>query len=153
MPSPWQDIPDPICQSGIKAQILAMGISGSGVPDTDRVLGVSQNTVISAVKKAGQVRFVHPAYAKKARKLGAKRLGLVIRWAETGGFWSYVQNKNKQRWTWYVPDHQTGRAGLSLLCWADEMTRPSSTSGNCLKKRASRSSGGFVTVGAATCAA
>ena len=87
-----------------------MGISGSGVPDTDRVLGVSQNTVISAVKKAGQVRFVHPACAKKARKLEAKRLGLVIRWAETGGFWSYVQNKNKQRWTWYVPDHQTGRA-------------------------------------------
>lgn len=38
-------------EPGIKTQVLAMAINGSGIRDTARVLGINKNTVISTIKK------------------------------------------------------------------------------------------------------
>lgn len=39
------------CHASVKDKIIAMTTNGSGIRDTSRVLGVSQNTVISTIKK------------------------------------------------------------------------------------------------------
>ncbi len=41
------------CQPGMAERIIDMGMNGSGVRDTARVLGISINTVLSAFKKRG----------------------------------------------------------------------------------------------------
>ena len=44
------------CEPGIKKQIVDMSINGSGVRGPARVLKINKNTVISALKKIGQLR-------------------------------------------------------------------------------------------------
>lgn len=39
------------CVLGTKKLIIDMAMNGSGIRDTSRVLGISQNTVISEIKK------------------------------------------------------------------------------------------------------
>jgi len=39
------------CEPGVRDQIIDMAHNGAGVRDTSRVLGVSQSTVISTIKK------------------------------------------------------------------------------------------------------
>ena len=39
------------CEIGIKEKIIPMAHNGSGIRDTARVLDISQNTVIRAIKK------------------------------------------------------------------------------------------------------
>lgn len=40
------------CGPGIKEQVADMGINGSGIRDTVRVLKINKNTVISTLKKS-----------------------------------------------------------------------------------------------------
>ena len=39
------------CLPAVKEQIIDMALNGSGVRDTGRVLGISKDTVVSALKK------------------------------------------------------------------------------------------------------
>ena len=41
-------------EEGVKEQIAAMAMNGSGVRDTARVLGINKNTVIAELKKSAQ---------------------------------------------------------------------------------------------------
>jgi len=41
-------------EPGVKEQAVEMAINSSGIRDTDRVLKINKNTVISTLKKSGQ---------------------------------------------------------------------------------------------------
>jgi transposase-like protein len=43
------------CKPGIKEQISAMAMNGSGIRDTARVLSVNMNTVMSTLKKKSAI--------------------------------------------------------------------------------------------------
>jgi transposase len=45
---------------GVKDQVVAMALNGSGIRDTARVLGISKGTVLAELKKAAEVITVNP---------------------------------------------------------------------------------------------
>ncbi|WP_373424580.1 IS1-like element transposase [Siphonobacter sp. SORGH_AS_1065] len=56
----------------VKAQITQLGLNGSGVCDTARVLGINRNTVSSHFKKSSQVLSVNSKYIGKELILSLK---------------------------------------------------------------------------------
>jgi IS1 family transposase/transposase-like protein len=94
----------------IKEQIINMAMNGSGIRDTARVLNISPVTVINELKKK------EPGLESINRRL-LEALNpddvLVdiqrVESAELDEMWSYVGNKDNQRWLWHAIDHNTGK--------------------------------------------
>jgi IS1 family transposase/transposase-like protein len=86
------------CRSFIRSLIVPMTLNSSGIRDISRVLSISTQTVLKVIHQAArQVPALHPP--AKARTI------------ELDEFWSFVQNKSNQRWTWLGLTSSTGRIG------------------------------------------
>jgi hypothetical protein len=98
-------------KSGIKDKIIDMTLNNSGVRDIGRVLKISKDTVVAVLKKTQKV---NPYFPAEGEKSASEKLEAVI--SCEGGpdeFWSFVQNKGNQRWTWYAIERKSGR----ILAW------------------------------------
>jgi insertion element IS1 protein InsB len=99
------------CKPGIENRIINMGMNGSGVRDTSRVLGVSINTVISTFKKKEpELQQLNHAALDTLQdpESTTVTLGKALD-SELDEMWSYVHDKGNQRWLWHAIDHDTGK--------------------------------------------
>lgn len=76
-----------------------------GCAKTGRVLGISQNTMIAILKKAGQLPSINPRYLRKRSQACHE---VRVHAVELDEMWSYVGEKAQQCWLWQAMDHQTG---------------------------------------------
>jgi insertion element IS1 protein InsB len=70
-----------------------MTVNGAGIRDISRVLESSPNTVLTTIRQK---------VAQISEPPVPKRIGNL----EMDEFWSFVQKKEKQRWTWYGFDRK-----------------------------------------------
>jgi transposase-like protein len=80
-------------KAGVRSLVLPMTMNGSGIRDISRVLSISTNTVLKLIRQAAQ-QVRQPVVPKRIADL------------ELDEFWSFVENKKRQRWTWYAFDRQ-----------------------------------------------
>jgi IS1 family transposase/transposase-like protein len=77
----------------VRSLVLPMTMNGSGIRDISRVLRISTNTVLRLIRKAAK-RVNEPVVPKRIADL------------ELDEFWSFVEKKKQQRWTWYAFDRK-----------------------------------------------
>jgi IS1 family transposase/transposase-like protein len=77
----------------VRALVLPMTMNGSGIRDISRVLSISTNTVLRLIRQAGE-KVDEPVVPKRIADL------------ELDEFWSVVEKKKRQRWTWYAFDRR-----------------------------------------------
>ena len=75
------------CRREISSLIVKMTLNGSGIRDISRVLAISTNTILKAIRLA-------------AGKLPPLRPPNHAQTVELDEFWSFVGKKKNQRWTW-----------------------------------------------------
>jgi insertion element IS1 protein InsB len=93
----------------IRRQVVDMAINGSGIRDTARVLRISPTTVIAVLKKVPALQAVNPALLPPpCLRDGTVRVQ-PRRAAEMDEMWSFVGDKDTERWLWHAIDHHTGR--------------------------------------------
>lgn len=80
--------------------MVALTLNGSGIRDTTRVLGVSINTVLKTLRQA-------------AAQLDSQPLPERVTELELDEMWSFVGNKQDQRWLWYAFEPKTRQ----ILAW------------------------------------
>jgi insertion element IS1 protein InsB len=80
-------------KAGVRSLVLSMTMNGSGIRDISWVLGISTNTVLKLLRQAAE-KVAEPAVPKRITDL------------ELDEFWSFVEKKKRQRWTWYAFDRQ-----------------------------------------------
>ena len=83
-------------KAGVRSLVLPMTMNGSGIRDISRVLSISTNTVLKLIRQAAEGAH-EPIVPKRAADL------------ELDEFWSFVEKKKRQRWTWYAFDRQRKR--------------------------------------------
>ena len=76
------------CDPRVRQMILPLTLNSSGIRDIARVLHVSPNTVLAALRRAAQ---------PVAEPVAPRRIQAL----ELDEFWSFVGSKAHQRWTWY----------------------------------------------------
>jgi IS1 family transposase/transposase-like protein len=80
-------------KAGVRSLVLPLTINGSGIRDISRVLCLSTNTVLRLIRQAAEQ--VHePTVPKRIADL------------ELDEFWSCVEKKKRQRWTWSAFDRK-----------------------------------------------
>jgi IS1 family transposase len=93
----------------VKQQIVDMSLNASGVRDTARVLRISTDTVLRALKKKeAALESVNTALL---RTVNPDEMLVDIQQAgeaEMDEMWSFVGNKGNPRWLWHAIDHHTG---------------------------------------------
>lgn len=96
------------CKPGMKDQILDQAMNGGGIRDIWRTLKVSTGTVLSTLKGV-QDRLVQVnAAVLDARPTGDNgREVEIFCESELDEQWSYVQNKDDQRWLWHAIERGT----------------------------------------------
>jgi len=100
-------------EPGIDEQIESQVLNGSGIRDIGRNLNISKDTVVNRLKKK-EVLKVNPYFLDKDEIVKMNDLEVEIRFeGEADEFWSYVQNKSNQRWTWYAIERKSG----IILAW------------------------------------
>jgi IS1 family transposase/transposase-like protein len=96
-----------IMNPGVREKISEMSINASGTRDISRVLSISKNSVTKELKKrAKEVKDVNPRFIGKELEVE-----IVLHrdlQAELDEQWSYVKNKNNQRWLWYAIEKKSG---------------------------------------------
>src|SRR5256884_9367218 len=94
----------------VKQQIIAMSLNASGIRDTARVLRISTDTVLRALrKKEAALASVNTALL---RTVDPAEILVDIEQAgeaEVDEMWSFVGKKGNQRWLWHAIDHHTGK--------------------------------------------
>jgi IS1 family transposase/transposase-like protein len=93
----------------VKQQVVDMALNGSGIRDTARVLKISKDTVLSELKAKEDV--IEPVNQALLSRLNPDDITAVVQRvdeAEVDEMWSYVGNKDEQRWLWHAIDHATG---------------------------------------------
>jgi IS1 family transposase len=93
----------------VKQQVVDMALNGSGIRDTARVLKISKDTVLSELKAKEEV--IEPVNQALLSRLNPDDITAVVQRveeAEVDEMWSYVGNKDEQRWLWHAIDHATG---------------------------------------------
>jgi IS1 family transposase len=86
----------------VKQQIIDMSLNASGIRDTARVLRISTDTVLRALrKKEVLLRTIDPAEIIVDIEQAGE--------AEVDEMWSFVGKKGNQRWLWHAIDHHTGK--------------------------------------------
>ncbi len=111
----------------VKQQLIDMSLNASGVRDTARVLRISTDTVLRALrKKEAALTSVNTALL---RTVDPAEIIVDIEQAgeaEVDEMWSFVGKKGNQRWLWHAIDHHTGavachrsphRPGFGLCLW------------------------------------
>lgn len=83
------------CKVEVRCLVLPMTLNGSGIRDISRVLSMSTNTVLKLIRQAAKV--AEPAVPKRIASL------------ELDEFWSFVEKKKRQRWTWLAFDRKRKR--------------------------------------------
>lgn len=96
------------CKPGIESQIESQILNGSGIRDIGRNLKISKDTVVNRLKKK-EVLKVNPYFidAEEVSKMRDLEVDIMFE-GEADEFWSYVQNKSNQRWTWYAIERKSG---------------------------------------------
>ena len=97
------------CLPEVKQTIIDMSLNASGVRDTARVLRISTDTVLSALKKKEAV--LESVNTELLRTLNPEQVAVDIEQAgeaEMDEMWSFVGNKGNPRWLWHAIDHHTG---------------------------------------------
>ena len=93
----------------VKQQIVDMSLNASGVRDTARVLHISTDTVLRALrKKEAALESVNTALL---RTMDPDEMLVDIQQAgeaEMDEMWSFVGNKGNPRWLWHAIGHHTG---------------------------------------------
>ena len=90
------------CKQGVREKIIEMTMNSSGVRDIGRVLKISKDTVCSVLKKTLKTNPYFPT--KAAETNGMNSMEVEIRYeGEMDEFWSFVQSKSNQRWTYGMP--------------------------------------------------
>ena len=94
----------------VKQQIIDMSLNASGMRDTARVLRISTDTVLRALrKKEAALASVHTALLRTVNPaeiiVDMQQAGE----AEGDEMWSFVGKKGNQRWLWHAIDHHTGK--------------------------------------------
>jgi insertion element IS1 protein InsB len=94
----------------VKPQIIDMSLNASGMRDTARVLRLSTDTVLRALrKKEAALASVHTALLRTVNPaeiiVDMQHAGE----AEGDEMWSCVGKKGNQRWLWHAIDHHTGK--------------------------------------------
>ena len=96
----------------VKAKIIEMSMNGSGIRDIGRVLKISPTTVIEELKKkASEVEKVNKRIIEQITQQGEEievEIRPVVVESEVDEMWSYVGNKETQRWLWHAIDHKSG---------------------------------------------
>ena len=78
-------------RSEVRRLVVPMTMNGSGIRDISRVLAISTNTVLSILRAAATAT-TEPCVPKQISDL------------EADEFWSFVEKKKNQRWTWSAFD-------------------------------------------------
>ena len=94
----------------VKQQIIAMSLNASGIRDTARVLRISTDTVLRALrKKEAALASVHTALLRTVNP--AELIVDMQQAGEAEGdeMWGFVGKKGNQRWLWHAIDHHTGQ--------------------------------------------
>ena len=103
-------------QVSTQKAIIEMSLNSSGIRDISRVLGVSTATVIKILKKKeGELESIN---RKLLEALDPREVTVEIvkvEEVELDEMWSFVGNKNNQRWLWHAIDHQTGKVLAYVL--------------------------------------
>ncbi|MCP9495207.1 MAG: IS1 family transposase [Pyrinomonadaceae bacterium MAG19_C2-C3] len=81
------------CKVEVQALVLPMTMNGSGIRDISRVLSISTNTVL---------RLIRAAAHSTPEPVAPKRIASL----EMDEFWSFIQKKKHQRWTWIAFDRE-----------------------------------------------
>jgi insertion element IS1 protein InsB len=93
----------------VKKRIIDMALNGSGIRDTARVLEISPTTVISELKKKEScLESVNRAVLERLDPNNVIVYIQKVEDAELDEMWSYVGNKDQQRWLWHAIDHASG---------------------------------------------
>ena len=71
----------------VKTLIIKLTVNGSGIRDISRVLQISVNTVLTTIKQ-NSAEISEPRVPKRIRNI------------EIDEFWSFVEQKENQRWNW-----------------------------------------------------
>ena len=97
------------CLPEVKHTIIDMSLNARGIRATARVLRISTDTVLSALKKkATLLTSVHMALL---RTLNPAQIVVDMEQAgeaEIDEMWSFVGSKGNPRWLWQAIDHHTG---------------------------------------------
>ncbi len=99
-----------------------MALNGGGIRDTARVLGISKNTVIAAIKKAPIPVRANPAFVLPMNDASEREVspGRICIEAEADERWSYVREKSNPRWLWYAVDHASNTMlTYALMRWVN----------------------------------
>jgi insertion element IS1 protein InsB len=100
----------------VKQQIIDMSLNASGMRDTARVLRISTDTVLRALrKKEAALESVHSALL---RTIDPAEIIVDIEQAgeaEVDEMWSFVSKKGNPRWLWHAIDHHTGKVLASVF--------------------------------------
>jgi InsA C-terminal domain/IS1 transposase len=92
----------------VKQQIIDMSLNASGMRDTARVLRISTDTVLRALrKKEAALASVHTALL---RTVNPAEIIVDIQQAgeaEVDEMWSFVGKKGNQRWLWHAIESST----------------------------------------------
>ncbi len=80
-------------KSEVRSHVLPMIMNGSGIRDISRVLRISTNTVLRLIRQAAEGAH-EPVIPKRIADL------------ELDEFWSFVEKKKQQRWTWLAFDRK-----------------------------------------------
>lgn len=93
----------------IKEQIFDLTVNGNGTRAIGRILGISNNTVTSTLKKKEEViSNINIDYIERNKE---DIIGIVlvrVEAVEMDEQWSFVHDKSQQYWLWWVIDHNTG---------------------------------------------
>ncbi len=93
----------------VKQQIIDMSLNASGVRDTARVLRISTDTVLRALRK--QEAVLESVNTALLRTVKPDEMLVDIEQAgetEMDEMWSFVGKKSNPRWLWHAIDHTTG---------------------------------------------
>lgn len=88
------------CMPGTQEEIVSLTMNGCGIRDITRVLGVTINSILAALRRA-------------ADKLGALSLPERVTHLEIDEMWSFVGSKQDQYWLWYAFEPETKQ----ILAW------------------------------------
>lgn len=92
----------------VKKQLIDMALNGSGIRDTARVLEISPTTVINELKKESCLESVNRMVLERLNPSNIVVAVQKVEDAELDEMWSYVGNKEHQRWLWHAIDHDCG---------------------------------------------
>jgi hypothetical protein len=97
-------------KAGIKEAVIEQTLN-SRVRDIGRNLRINKNTAVAVLKKTLKT---NPYFLTKDELQSFNNLEVEIKFSgEMDEFWSFVQKKSNQRWTWYATEKKSGY----ILAW------------------------------------